>query len=289
MVSTVGDFGADGNASADTGQCLLINVHCLGAVSMGTGISPNTLAVSCSQPEFLPGQGGWITLGKQRPQLIAYFPQNMVQFPATVVDYDIWVPSYDLDDFDQACRPLPADTPDLSRRVVLIRQAGCAQQTQQDFLDAFNATYILFYNDDLIINYKEDLPIAVGPSQLGTTLTVVAQLVIDELKSGGTATFTSPSGLSVAGIYGGPNYLGYACSYGSWGPMYDLDIKPDILAPGDNILSTWLRNSYEVASGTGQSTAYMAGVAALYISQNLGARRDGILIQVSKDFKSGCQ
>jgi hypothetical protein len=252
------------------------------AVGMGTGISENTIAVSCSQPEFLPGQSLWLTLGKKDPQLIAYLPQNMVTFPETVVDYDIWVPDYDLFEYDQACRPLPADTPDLSKKVVLIRQAACAQQTQQDFLDAFGAQYILFYNDDLIVDYQLDLPIAVGPSQLGTTLTAVAQLVIPELKSGGTAKLTAPSGFTAAGIYGGPNYSGYTCSYGSWGPMYDLDIKPDILAPGDRILSTWLYNSYAVVSGTAQSTAYMAGVAALYIGQNPSRRRDQSLSQVSQ-------
>jgi hypothetical protein len=249
---------------------------------MGTGLSTNTLGVSCSQPEFLPGTSGLLTLGKKNPQLIAYIPENMVQFPATVLDYDIWLPNLDLDDYSQACRPLPADTPDLSNMVVLIRQAlGCNQQTQQNFLEAFNASYILFYNDALIVAYKEDLPTAVGTSQIGTTLTATAALVINELKSGGTTKFTAPSGLTVAGIYGGPNYSGYACSYGSWGPMYDLEIKPDILAPGDNIFSTWLRDSYAVRSGTALSTAYMAGVAALYVGQNSGSRGKQNLVQVS--------
>lgn len=248
---------------------------------MGTGLSSNTLGVSCSQPEFLPGTSGWITLGNESPQLIAYIAENMVPFPATVVDYDIWMPDLDIDNYSQACAPLPADTPDLSNKVVLVRQASaCSQQTQQNFLDAFNASYILFYNDVLFVDGQTDLPTAVGSSQIGTTLTATAALVIKELQRGGTAKFTAPSGLTVAGIYGGPNYSGYACTYGAWGPMYDLEIKPDILAPGDNIFSTWLLNSYAVRSGTGMSTAYMAGVAALYVGQNSGNRRQENVVQV---------
>lgn len=40
--------------------------------------------------------------------------------------------------------------------------------------------------------------------------------------------------------------------YSSWGPTWELDIKPEIAAPGRNILSTWIQpqGGYAVISGT---------------------------------------
>jgi hypothetical protein len=183
--------------------------------------------------------------------------------------------SYDLNDFAQACRALPEDTPDLSTSIVLVRLAeGCAIETQQANLEQLGAKYILLFTDSLVDNLYTTQSNIGSNSTIGFTLTVVAQTVVDELKSGGMATFTSPDGMSVAGVYAGPNYPGLPCSYTSWGPLYSLDIKPDILAPGDNIFSTWINNSYQILSGTSMSTPYVAGVAALYLSQSPNSIRN---------------
>lgn len=56
----------------------------------------------------------------------------------------------------------------------------------------------------------------------------------------------------------------------SWGPLNDLELKPDIAAPGYEIVSTWLNQSYEDISGTSMSAPYIAGVAALYIGEHGG-------------------
>lgn len=66
---------------------------------------------------------------------------------------------------------------------------------------------------------------------------------------------------------------GGVSSFSSKGPAPDLSIKPEISAPGGNILSSVLgaNNAYEVYSGTSMATPHMAGEAALlrqYIEKN---------------------
>jgi len=43
------------------------------------------------------------------------------------------------------------------------------------------------------------------------------------------------------------------------------------MAPGANILSTWLSDGYNTISGTSMSSPHVAGAAALYIETHHGA------------------
>jgi hypothetical protein len=63
---------------------------------------------------------------------------------------------------------------------------------------------------------------------------------------------------------------GFMSNYSSIGPTDQLTIKPQLSAPGGNILSTWplVYDGYVIISGTSMSTPYMAASYALIKSQH---------------------
>lgn len=58
---------------------------------------------------------------------------------------------------------------------------------------------------------------------------------------------------------------GKVSTFSSWGSTPTLDIKPEISAPGGNILSVSRGEKYEEMSGTSMATPYVSGCAALVL------------------------
>ncbi|KAL2283510.1 hypothetical protein FJTKL_09840 [Diaporthe vaccinii] len=104
---------------------------------------------------------------------------------------------------------------------------------------------------------------------IGLVTADAGEAIIETVKAGGdvTADFSLNPEQVVGLEYpdgGHPN------TFTSWGASNDLQIKPDIAAPGGQIFSTYLDNTYAPLSGTSMATPYVAGVAALYISVHGG-------------------
>jgi len=72
----------------------------------------------------------------------------------------------------------------------------------------------------------------------------------------------------------GTDVLAY---FSSRGPATgNAAIKPDVIAPGQSIVSTWLNHGYETASGTSMATPYVAGLAALLLEEHPGWTPDRV-------------
>ncbi|KAK3314465.1 subtilisin-like serine protease [Apodospora peruviana] len=166
-----------------------------------------------------------------------------------------------------ACDPLPADTPDLSGGIALIRRGTCNFSVKQANAAKFGAKHILFYNTgNPIINpgaVDPAIPVAMIEAKAG-------EAIIATIKAGGnvTANFAIPEDSSWAvGVFNSAG--GIPSEYTSWGGTFEMEIKPDVAAPGRNIYAPYL-DGWAVLSGTSMACPYVAGVAALYIGKHGG-------------------
>jgi subtilisin family serine protease len=163
---------------------------------------------------------------------------------------------------NDACSTLPT-TADLSNVISLVRRGGCTFEQKQNNLKKAGAQNILFYNNDSPL---------IAPSSpasnpiIGMIEKKAGEAIIATVKAGGSVTvdFTLYADYKV-GAYNSAG--GIPSEFTSWGGSFDLDVKPDIGAPGRSILAPYLEKSYAALSGTSMSCPYVAGVVALYISK----------------------
>lgn len=237
----------------------------------------NVLSVASVTTGQVPAQPWHATFtqeGKSNTTQLAYIPSanrplwNVTGLPIIPITLDTSVTN-------DACN-LPDNTPDLSDAVALVRKGGCNVYTKQANLEKFGARWVLLYNDDsrpfaTVINSKE------RSSEMVMIDSKAGAAIIDTVKLGGSVKvdFSIPDDENWrVGFYDSAG--GIPSFYTSWGGTNELEIKPDIAAPGTQIWSTYLNNSFKVLSGTSMACPYVAGVAALYISKFGGRDKHGV-------------
>ncbi|RPA88269.1 subtilisin-like protein [Ascobolus immersus RN42] len=216
-----------------------------------------------------------ITLPSKSRVKIAYYDA----FPWEAGKFNMWAPPKPIS--LSGCK-LPEDTPDLTDYLVLFEyrwKKGCGFLDQMALLADHNATLSLWWQD---YSFPADEQGTIGDIYGIKTALISPDdgfYLLDFLNSSSNMTAVFPNPIGDAEGKPNPVNGGKMSYFSSWGLTNRLDIKPDISAPGGNILSTYPRDmgDYAVLSGTSMAAPYISGIAALF-AQKLGGggslRRD---------------
>lgn len=141
-------------------------------------------------------------------------------------------------------------------KVVLVSRGVTTFAEKHEMAHAKGAAACIVYNTEAgMINMSIDsFPIpAIFISQADGQAMVAAK------DGGGTLTVSNST-------YDAPSETGgQPSSFSSWGSTSQLEITPDIMAPGGNIYSSRDNNSYGLMSGTSMATPHLAGASALML------------------------
>lgn len=200
-------------------------------------IDTSTLAVAASDPYEYPAYeftANFHLRGRSDQKELAYTlrgfdPHSEEEpdpWPSTIFEWPIIPVTRNITTAKDACSPLAKSTANINGTIVLIRSGGCSFSTKLLNLEPFNPQYVLFYQDDSPLQlppralYRDTFKTAVIDKAAGES-------IIKTILDGGnvTASFdTDPS--NYVGIYnsggGLPGFLT------SWGPTFDLTLKPDV-------------------------------------------------------------
>ena len=142
-------------------------------------------------------------------------------------------------------------------KVALVSRGVTTFAEKHEMAHAKGAAACIVYNTEAgMINMSIDsFPIpAIFISQAD------GQAMVSAAKDGvGTLTVSNST-------YDAPSETGgQPSSFSSWGSTSQLEITPDIMAPGGNIYSSRDNNSYGLMSGTSMATPHLAGASALML------------------------
>lgn len=158
------------------------------------------------------------------------------------VTLPLWAVNFNTADPANGCDPYPASTPDLSGYIVLIRRGSCT--FVQKVTNAANkgAKYVIIYNNAV----GASAVVAAVPGIQGIAMVTADQGAewISKLAAGSTVTVAmSEPKTAPRYLANFPNTLtpGFLSTYTSWGPTYEVDVKPQLASPGGMILSTYPR------------------------------------------------
>ncbi|KAH6654877.1 peptidase S8/S53 domain-containing protein, partial [Truncatella angustata] len=182
------------------------------------------------------------------------------------VNLPLWTASLNTSDPAGGCDPYPADTPDLSGYIVLIRRGTCTFVQKATNAAAFGAKYIMLYNN--VAGATSAAAAVDGILAVGMTTAAQGATWVNALAAGSEVVLDIPDPETSPVLLQETNNTvtgGYLSTYTSWGPTFEADVKPQVGSPGGNILSTWPQTlgSYAVISGTSMACPLVAAIIAL--------------------------
>ncbi|PFH53699.1 hypothetical protein AMATHDRAFT_187018 [Amanita thiersii Skay4041] len=170
----------------------------------------------------------------------------------------IFATSSDTTVADDACNPLPDNTPDLSQFLVVVRRGTCTFVQKLTNVAAKGGRVALIYD-----NGNGFDAIDVGDFTAALIQAADGEFLVQQFAAGAPITVTFPQ---TGGIVNFPNPTGgLISSFSSYGPSNDFFFKPAVAAPGGSVLSTLPLplGAFGVESGTSMATPFVAGSAAL--------------------------
>ena len=206
---------------------------------------------------------GKFTVDDESNSTFAYLPARET-LPIEISGLPLYALDFNTSNPADGCSPLPANTSNLTEHIILIRRGGCYDVTKIEYLKQFGAEYVIFYNNESPLTQ----PLTVtGVFASMVTAEQGAQWISD-LSEGKTIKLYFSDTPNKSIISSLNNITGGTMStFSSWSPTYGLNIKPEVSAPGGNILSTYPIDlgSYAILSGTSMATPYISGILALYM------------------------
>ncbi|KAL2753080.1 hypothetical protein ACRALDRAFT_1052831 [Sodiomyces alcalophilus JCM 7366] len=182
------------------------------------------------------------------------------------VTLPLYATSFDTEIPDDACDPLPSDTPDLSEYIVLVRAGTCTFDEKAAIVAAHGAKYVMFYSNEPGIA-DTDASEVDGIEGVGMVTAEQGEFWVSALQDGSEIVLhmSDPTLSDMVLTFHNNTAGGYPSHFTTWGPTWDLNVKPQFSAPGGKILSTYPRHlgSYSVISGTSMATPLVAAAVAL--------------------------
>ncbi|ORZ33432.1 peptidase S8/S53 domain-containing protein [Catenaria anguillulae PL171] len=164
---------------------------------------------------------------------------------------------------DDGCNAFPAGT--FTGKVALVRRGTCAFAIKAENARVAGATGVLVYNNapGMPGLFSGSITPAGFAIPVGYVSGVDGERLWAAANTGAEVTIANNGGqLALPNLVTG----GQPSDFTSWGPGPTLVMKPDVIAPGGNIYSSYPRRqgSYASLSGTSMASPYLAGVSALF-------------------------